>query len=186
MSTANITSTTNITPMRCVKCGGCPAYGKLLTCLFCEDGEPCPCGGWKKAAAQQPRQRKGKGKRALRERELEPNSPTPSPEMRGQRGHRTRSPEHNAMDSARAPSLAPGPKGVISPHAPPSSEMDSLEQPDDRPNPPCETVTFPLSQPTTPAPEVRLPVRFDGEFLARRLREFYGSRAASARAGAAR
>ena len=36
----------SITPIMCMKCGGCPAYGNLLLCLFCEDGEPCKCGGW--------------------------------------------------------------------------------------------------------------------------------------------
>lgn len=149
----------------CVKCGGCPAYDKLLTCLFCEDGTPCPCGGWQKAqhqaAAQQPRRKKGK--RAPRERELagggprtsrfsKKAAPAPAPKMRGQRGHRTESPDHNAMDSAAAPSLAPGLACVSGPPAPPSPEI-------------------------VPAPEVRMPVRFDGDFLSRRMRDFYGSRA---------
>jgi len=99
----------------CVKCGGCPAYGKLLTCLFCEDGETCPCGGWEKAqqaAAQQPRLRPGK--RARKERE-------------------------SGGASSQADSPAPSPAEIAA------------------------------------APEVRLPVRFDGGFLERRMREFYGA-----------
>lgn len=44
----------------CIKCGGCKAYANLSTCLFCEDGEPCPCGGWAKLVAAEVATRKKK------------------------------------------------------------------------------------------------------------------------------